>query len=190
MAFPIRHADPKIFIDDDHHVVGRGLERDEYVPPAIADFAHFRIYRAASPDTPALPGTLYHVTTGTEHFDPDPGLWHYLLTVVNLAGQESEPATGLSHLPGGLHELLLHQNAPNPFNPSTSIHFVVPAGGAPVRLAVYDALGAVAEKGPDHALIANQRIQVGKRVGSGYEFKEFRFDQEYWGVKTMAYKIN
>ena len=41
--------------------------------------------------------------------------------------------------------------------------------------------GAVAEDGPDHALIANTRIQVGDRVGSGYRFKEFRFDQEDWG---------
>jgi hypothetical protein len=46
--------------------------------------------------------------------------------------------------------------------------------------------GAVAEKGPDHALIANQRIKVGKRVGSGYEFKEFRFDQEDWGDKIRV----
>ncbi len=38
--------------------------------------------------------------------------------------------------------------------------------------------GAVAENGGDHALIANTRIQVGDRVGSGYRFKEFRFDQE------------
>jgi hypothetical protein len=41
--------------------------------------------------------------------------------------------------------------------------------------------GAVAENGPDHALIANARIKVGERVGSGYRFKEFRFDQEDWG---------
>jgi hypothetical protein len=41
--------------------------------------------------------------------------------------------------------------------------------------------GAVAEKGPDHALIANTRIKVGAKVGSGYQFQEFRFDQEDWG---------
>jgi len=38
--------------------------------------------------------------------------------------------------------------------------------------------GAIAENGPDHALIANTRIQVGERVGSGYRFKEFRFEME------------
>ncbi|WP_295541085.1 hypothetical protein [uncultured Thiohalocapsa sp.] len=36
--------------------------------------------------------------------------------------------------------------------------------------------GAVAENGPDHALIANTRIQVGDRVGGGYRFKELRFE--------------
>jgi hypothetical protein len=46
--------------------------------------------------------------------------------------------------------------------------------------------GAVAEKGADHALIANQRIQVGERVGSGYRFKEFRFDQ---GPRTDEIRI-
>lgn len=41
--------------------------------------------------------------------------------------------------------------------------------------------GAVAENGPDYALIANTRIKVGAKVGSGYRFQEFRFDPEDWG---------
>lgn len=41
--------------------------------------------------------------------------------------------------------------------------------------------GAVAENGADHVLIANTRIKVGERVGNGYRFKQFRFDQEDWG---------
>jgi len=44
--------------------------------------------------------------------------------------------------------------------------------------------GAVAERGSDHVLIANTRIQVGDRVGSGYRFKEFRFDQEPAGDRV------
>ncbi|MDP3910458.1 MAG: FlgD immunoglobulin-like domain containing protein, partial [Gemmatimonadales bacterium] len=35
----------------------------------------------------------------------------------------------------------LHQNVPNPFNPTTSITFDVPAGGARVNLDVYDVRG-------------------------------------------------
>jgi hypothetical protein len=41
--------------------------------------------------------------------------------------------------------------------------------------------GAVAENGADHALIANTRIKVGDKVGSGYRFREMRFDMEDWG---------
>jgi hypothetical protein len=37
--------------------------------------------------------------------------------------------------------------------------------------------GAVARKGNDFALIANTRIQVGKKVGNGYRFREFLFDE-------------
>jgi hypothetical protein len=37
--------------------------------------------------------------------------------------------------------------------------------------------GAVARKGDDHALIANTRIEVGDKVGSGYRFKEFLFTE-------------
>lgn len=38
--------------------------------------------------------------------------------------------------------------------------------------------GAVASRGSDFALIANTRIQVGSKAGSGYRFKEFKFDEE------------
>jgi hypothetical protein len=37
--------------------------------------------------------------------------------------------------------------------------------------------GAVARKGSDFALIANTRIQVSKKGGGGYRFKEFRFEE-------------
>ena len=37
--------------------------------------------------------------------------------------------------------------------------------------------GAVAGKGSDFALIANMRIQVGKKGSGGYRFKEFRFEE-------------
>jgi hypothetical protein len=47
-------------------------------------------------------------------------------------------ATDLSGLP---REPVLHQNAPNPFNPSTRIRFDVPAPGARVRLAIYSVEG-------------------------------------------------
>ena len=44
--------------------------------------------------------------------------------------------------------------------------------------------GAVANNGADYALIANARIRVDDKVGSGYHFREFRFDAEDWGDAT------
>ncbi|MBK5969002.1 MULTISPECIES: hypothetical protein [Thiorhodovibrio] len=46
--------------------------------------------------------------------------------------------------------------------------------------------GAVAEKDGQFALIANTRIEVGKRVGSGYLFKEFSFDYTPEGDKLKV----
>jgi hypothetical protein len=46
--------------------------------------------------------------------------------------------------------------------------------------------GAVAEKDGRFALIANTRIEVGKRVGSGYSFKEFQFDHTPEGDKLRV----
>lgn len=61
--------------------------------------------------------------------------------------------------------------------------------------------GAVASKGSDFALIANTRIQVGKKGGGGYSFKEFRFEEapekdvidivdNYPGFKVDARKVS
>jgi len=38
-------------------------------------------------------------------------------------------------------ELVLHQNAPNPFNPTTIIRYDVPAGRNTVSLKIYDVSG-------------------------------------------------
>jgi len=46
--------------------------------------------------------------------------------------------TGLGELPPAVR---LEQNAPNPFNPGTTIAYVVPAGGATLRLEVLDVEG-------------------------------------------------
>ncbi len=52
-------------------------------------------------------------------------------------------------------EVLLHQNVPNPFNPSTSISFDVPAAGAELRVAIYDVLGRVVRT------LVNERVDAG-----------------------------
>jgi hypothetical protein len=52
---------------------------------------------------------------------------------------EDEP--NKSDTPRSADTFSLRQNAPNPFNPSTEISFVVPEGGANVSLRIYDVTG-------------------------------------------------
>ena len=59
---------------------------------------------------------------------------------------ELEAASNKSGTPRSASAFSLQQNAPNPFNPSTEISFVVPDGGANVSLRVYDVYG---QSGPD-----------------------------------------
>jgi hypothetical protein len=71
---------------------------------------------------------------------------------------------------------LLEPNAPNPFNPSTTIHYTIPADG-PVRLAVYDLSGRLVHRlvdGPQlagrHAAEWDGRDASGRSLGSGVFF--------------------
>ena len=57
------------------------------------------------------------------------------------AGWEDEPASGLSAAPS---EFILHQNHPNPFNPSTTIDFRLPEGSR-VEITVYNIRGEMVE---------------------------------------------
>ena len=66
---------------------------------------------------------------------------------------------------------------PNPFNPTTSISYDVPAGGAQVTLRVYDATGGlvrplVEEERPagTHAVTWDGRNATGTPVSSGVYF--------------------
>jgi hypothetical protein len=68
----------------------------------------------------------------------------------------------------------LHPNRPNPFNPSTTIRYDVPAGGGRIRLCVFDATGRhvrtladrVEFEGPKSALW-DGRDDGGRQVASG-----------------------
>jgi hypothetical protein len=71
----------------------------------------------------------------------------------------------------------LHQNVPNPFNPTTSITYNVPTGGARVSLRVYDAAGRLVRTLVDeqraagtHAATWDGRDAFGTPVASGVYF--------------------
>jgi hypothetical protein len=67
----------------------------------------------------------------------------------------------------------LHQNAPNPFNPSTQIRYQLPRAEN-VRLVIYDLLGRTVRVLADdhqeagyHLVTWDGRDQIGRPVGSG-----------------------
>jgi hypothetical protein len=87
---------------------------------------------------------------------------------------DPEPAPEISSVP------VLHPAFPNPFNPSTTIRFVVPGerGAArPVELAIYDVEGRLVRKlvdGPfgtgEQAVRWDGRTEAGGRAASGAYF--------------------
>ena len=84
-------------------------------------------------------------------------------------------------------QILLFQNAPNPFNPRTTIRYRVGAPGR-VILGVFDVRGRLVVRLVDalrhvgeHTVVWDGKNDAGKRVGSGV----------YWGqMKTGAFVSN
>jgi hypothetical protein len=110
------------------------------------DFDCFRVYRGLDPEFDASPENLVHSTVGTSWTDAVPDGWqyHYKISAVDLAGNESDatPPESVTGLDDVLPKVLrLHQNTPNPIRGSTTITYDVPVGGAHVRLQVFDISG-------------------------------------------------
>ena len=77
----------------------------------------------------------------------------------------------------GAPKLVLEQNVPNPFRPSTDIAFVVPTGAGPIELAVYNIAGrriatlmsGEVPPGPA-AAVWDGRDDAGRQVAAGVYF--------------------
>lgn len=104
--------------------------------------------------------------------------YDYAVSSVRAGGAESPRATP-SAMTGSRslqspNSVVLHPNAPNPFGPWTAVRFDVPAGGADVRLSVYDVRGALVRtlvnefrKGGVHAAEWDGRTDNGRKADSG-----------------------
>ncbi len=117
-----------------------------------SDFDTFKIYRSENgellldspPDTTWLE---VHSTPDTTWTDPISDGWQYryVVTALDGSGNESLPAapTVLTGITGNAAPLkfALHQSVPNPFNPTTTISYSVPAGGGLVTIRVFDVAG-------------------------------------------------
>jgi len=147
---------------------------------SIDDLRQYRIYRGAG-EVAADPAHLLDATTQPQWTDPAHDAWGYvyLVTTVDLAGNESPPASpqSVTGMSGGLPTpatWALLPPAPNPFNPTTTLTYEVPAGGGAVLLRVYDLAGHVvrtlAEGHRDagrHELVWDGRDAGGRPAPSG-----------------------
>jgi hypothetical protein len=147
------------------------------------DFHYFNVYRSIDPEFEPTEDVLVHSTTSTSWADPEYDGWGmaYKLTAVDDADNESV-ATGpdvVSGAGGGPmpQRYSLRQNVPNPFNPSTVVHYDVPPGGGAMSLQVFDVSGRLVRtlvegiQTAGHKRIAwDGRDDSGQPVSSGLYF--------------------
>ena len=140
-----------------------------------ADFARFAVYGSA---TGARDGSEVLLgRTAATGFDVAALVYPYLLvTAVDRHANESAPpvwtpAAAADDTPAAA--LVLRPCHPNPFNPSTTLGFALPAAG-PARVAVYDVAGRLVRSLVDATLAAGAhdvawdgRDDAGRAVGAG-----------------------
>jgi len=127
-----------------------------------SDFEYFKVYRGGTEDFVPGPGNLVQTTIHQGWLDTvEEGYqYYYKIAAVDHAGNESAPAsagtvTG-TDTPEAPKAFALHQNVPNPFNPTTRIRFDLPVAAA-VRLAVYNVNGQMIR------VLANAQMPAGAR---------------------------
>jgi hypothetical protein len=152
-------------------------------PSPDKDFQYFRVYRSSDPNFVPSPSNLVHSTIETIWSDPDYDGWsmYYKITALDYVGNESDPASA-----GTVTEVAepvipqtygLYPNVPNPFNPSTTIRYDMPAGGGAVTLRIYDVAGRLVRTLVDGPQAAGQKTVTwngkddrGRSVVSGVYF--------------------
>jgi hypothetical protein len=151
-------------------------------PCPDADVTVYRVYRGVSADFVPGPETLVHTTASTSWTDHAANGWRfdYKVSAVDANGNESsaigaERVTGRPNGPPASYAL--YPNMPNPFNPSTTIRYDVPAGGGDVTLTVYDVRGRrvrtlVSERRPEGRwrVVWDGVDDRGSRASSGVYF--------------------
>jgi hypothetical protein len=144
------------------------------------DLLGYKVFRTTAGIAPT-DRDLVTVTRNTEWTDivKDVNV-RYQIASVDSAGNESDRIGPDKESGNGAAlptRLALHQNTPNPFNPTTAIRYDVPAPGGRVTLSVYDVHGRLVHSLVDQAEPAGTRAvnwdgrnNAGTRVASGTYF--------------------
>ncbi|UCH85454.1 MAG: T9SS type A sorting domain-containing protein [Candidatus Latescibacterota bacterium] len=135
-----------------------------WLPNSEPDLSHYAVYRGVGGDfAPAVENRI-GTPVDPRYFDGEwrwDGGYCYKVTAVDIHDNESEAAVLRSDAVTGVDteaarfSNALHQNVPNPFNPSTRIVFEV-AATADVALRIYDAQGRLVRE------LVNRRLGPGQ----------------------------
>ena len=141
------------------------------------------MYMDESEDFTSGPGNLVHMTTGMAWRDEvaEGYKYYYKITAVDFSGNESDAASAGTvtgdDTPTAPKAFALHQNVPNPFNPTTVIQYEVPKAGGYVTLRIYDVTGRLVktlvdgiEKASRKSVLWDGRDARGARAASGVYF--------------------
>ncbi|MGD1047741.1 MAG: T9SS type A sorting domain-containing protein [Candidatus Krumholzibacteriaceae bacterium] len=157
--------------------------------PLGSDFSRYALYRGTSSAFVPDPGNRIYAGPDTTHFDGD-WRWnsgfYYKLAAVDIHGNESlyalvgpDDVTG-GETPRAPAVSYLEQNAPNPFNPATTIRFGLARQGR-ATLSIYDVSGRLVRTlvdGPRSAAVYRETWDGhdarGKAVASGVYFYRLR----------------
>ncbi len=163
-----------------------------------SDLCCYRVYRDTQPGfTPTAANLIQQV--GATFFTDNtssPWAYHYQITAVDLAGNESPAGEVLSatDAPGIAARFALKGAVPNPFNPATEIRYSLARAGA-VQLSVYDVAGRCVRTLVDDVLpLGNHqarwdgRNQSGQAVASGVYFARLRSGREVQSQRMMLMK--
>jgi hypothetical protein len=166
-------------------------------PNTEEDFDYYSIYANPASGGDPDPDFLIGSTSDTTFTLPDSVLGYYVfVTAIDYNGNESGPsneiewATGVEEADLLPTVYALHQNVPNPFNPTTAIRIDLPSA-AHVKLLIFNVRGQLVRTLVDEEMSAgvkkvkwNGRDGTGRAVASGIYFYRVRAG-EFSDTKKM-----
>jgi hypothetical protein len=127
-----------------------GIVNLSWSPSEANDFSHYMIYYGSSPDFIPSPENLLGTSDSNPTFGHDVveiGEHYYVVSAMDIHENESEYSEvasiallSLVDVNGIPDNYTLHQNFPNPFNPTTQIKYELPSD-ALVNINIYDVMG-------------------------------------------------
>jgi hypothetical protein len=167
--------------------------------PGVADFAEACLYRGSEPNFVA--GEPLICTTELGFNETNRNYWFYRVQFSDIHGNLSEWSDELhgqypTSVPDALPKVLvLEQNVPNPFNPTTTIAYGLPKAG-PISLRIYDLSGRLVRDlvagemrtAGRHEETWDGRDASGRRAASGTYFCRIEAGGEQRSMRMMLVK--